>query len=320
MSSQWPHQPLVTQRRLHSCHPPCQPTRPLWPPTIPPSQPITARPLFIHTKPSLPLMEGAGKRPLPMLRLRPPPPPNPVNPLLSIHRLNQRRSLSPGTPAQNVERITPPAQICRGTSRRTVVLIPTVPRNAMFAVRCMSPCPPCPCTSWLTTWATNATYVEKPFPGPGSCKATWGRTVAINPTVVPTAANVLLIVLIFGHTCKLIRLSRTSSASDATSPLHSSPTWTSIMSQPVSKISPFPASIRLPVPPLLLKWVTVWPLQEDPPAAPWLNITITTTRPLHHHPEWDPSSQFYLRHSPSWACKQKPFTLKVITKEAFSNT
>lgn len=299
MSSQWPRQPLVTQCRLHSCHPPCQLTRPPWPPTITPSQPIMARPLFIRTKPSLLQMEGAGKSPiqmppllhlLPQLHLQ-----HPVNPLFLLPLNPLLRSLNPGTPAQNVERIMPPAQICRDTSRHIVVLIPTMPRNAMSVVRCMSPCLLCPCTSWLTTWATNVTYVEKPFHDHGFCKAIWGRTAAINPMVVPTAANVLLIVLIFGHTCKLIRLSRTSSASDATSPSHSSPTWTSIMSRPVSKISPFPALILLPVPPVLPKWVTAWPLQEDPQVVPWLNII--TTRPLHHHPEWDLSSQFYLRHS-----------------------
>ena len=126
-----------------------------------------------------------------------------------------------------------------------------------FLTRCTSACPPCQCTFWPTASATSATCVAKPSPGPGCSRVTWGLTPETNPTDVLTVANLLLtgdycykylgskLIIspppgpIYVLTCRPIRLSRTSTANDAISPLHSSPISTNTTSRPVSKTSPF---------------------------------------------------------------------------------
>ena len=126
--------------------------------------------------------------------------------------------------AQNAAKIMLPVQICRGISKHIVAWIPTMPKNVTCVVKCMFPCLHSLCTSWPTTSVTNVMFVEKPSPGPGCSKATWGHTAATNLMAAPTAVNASLTVPTFVPICKPIQLSRTSSANVATSRLHSSPT------------------------------------------------------------------------------------------------
>ena len=206
---------------------------------------------------------------------------NVKNPNLAIH-------------ARNAARIMPPAQICRDTSRRIAALTLTTPRSATCAVRCTSPCPPCPCTSWRITWVISVKFAEKPSAGHGYCKATCDRIRATNLTVALIAENVLPTGPTFGLICKLIRLSRTSNASVATSLLRSSPTWTSTTSQLVLKTSPFLALILHLALPLLRSCPMDWPLREAPALLVWLRWIMLDLCFL---------SFLIIRNKPSWACE-----------------
>ena len=106
-------------------------------------------------------------------------------------------------------------------------------------VRCTSACPPCQCTSSLTTSTTSARCAGRLSVVPGCCKDIWDLTLEINPMDVLTVGNPLLTGPIFVLTCRPIRLSKTSIANAVTNPSPWSPISTNTTSRPVLKTSPF---------------------------------------------------------------------------------
>ena len=202
----------------HSCHQPCQPTPLTRTPWCSPWMGARRQPTL--TRPSSPLTDGRGKR--------------------TACRFQLLSSPSPGTLAQNVARTTPPAPIWAGTSRPTGAWTQPMPRSATSVARCTSRCQLCRCTSSRTTSTTSVTFAARLSPDPGCCKVTWGHIQATSRTAVLTVESHLRTDPIWEHTCKRTRLSRTSSASVATSPSPWSPTWTNTTSQHASRTSPFP--------------------------------------------------------------------------------
>ena len=223
------------------------------------------------------------------------------------------KSQSPATLAQNVVRIMQQVQTCPVISKHIEALIQTMLRSATSVVNVTFPCLPYQCTSWLTISVTNAMYAAKPSQDRGCCKVIWGRIQETSPMDVPTVVNVLLIVQICEHICKHIRLSRISNASAVTSHLPSSPIWTSIMSQPVSKINQFRIFlIHHPVlqPLQNLELIpTVWPhleVHQDVLVWPQWIIVVTVT---HTTQQMSLASDLYClffqihRNNQFWGCK-----------------
>ena len=223
------------------------------------------------------------------------------------------KSQSPATLAQNVVRIMQQVQTCHVISKHIEALIQTTLRSAMSVVSVTFPCRPYQCTSWLTISVTNAMYAAKPSQDRGCCRVIWGRIQETSPMDVPTVVNVLLIVPTSENICKHIRLSRISNASAVTSHLPSSPIWTSIMSQPVSKINQFRIFlIHHPVlqPLQNLELIpTVWPHLEVHPDVlvwpPWIIVVTVINTTQQMSLASDPYCLFFQTHHNNqfWECK-----------------
>jgi len=132
--------------------------------------------------------------------------------------------------ALSVGKTMPLLPTFRDTSRHIEASTLNWQRNVQLVIRFTSRCLLLRCTFWPTTWHTRVRFVESHFLVHGSFRDTWDLTQERSHSAALTVARHLLTVPIWGHTCRLIPLSRTTSARGVISLLPSSPTSTNITS------------------------------------------------------------------------------------------
>ena len=113
-----------------------------------------------------------------------------------------RSARSRSTHAPTVANTMPPAAIWVDIGRPTAVWTQLMPRSVTSAARCMSACPPSPCTSSPTTSTTSASSVAKLSPGPGCCRDTSAPTPETSLTPAMSAENPLQTDQTWGRTCR----------------------------------------------------------------------------------------------------------------------